>query len=79
VKGRVVKYSKPGKKLMPQPAYVKQGGMPFASLLAAGALSTPAEEEPVKPARRVTKAKKPPARGPIRGTMRMRTKTRGRR
>ncbi len=78
VKGRVVKYSKPGKRPMPQPAYVKSAA-PFASLLAAGVFDAQAQEETRKPARRPAAKQKPSARGPIRGTMRMRANPRGRR
>jgi hypothetical protein len=79
VQGKITMYSKPGKKPMPQPKYVKQAN-PFLSLMAAGAFETmPRDEEP-KPAprRRAPVAKKMPARGPIRGTMAMRRKPRQR-
>lgn len=79
VKGRVIKYSKPGKRPMPQPAYEKQGAMPFAALLASGAFDMPAEP-PRKAERknvRTPASKKPVAKGPIRGSMRMRGKRRG--
>jgi len=73
VQGKITMYSKPGKKPMPQPKYVKQAN-PFLGLMASGAFETmPRDEEP-KPAprRRAPAAKKIPARGPVRGTMQMR-------
>ena len=79
VQGKITMYSKPGKKPMPQPKYIKQAN-PFLGLMAAGAFeSMPRDEEP-KPAsrRRAPVAKKMPARGPIRGTMHMRRKPRQR-
>lgn len=73
VQGKVTMYSKPGKKPMPQPKYVKQAN-PFLGLMASGAFETmPRDEEPKPtPRRRAATAKKMPARGPIRGTMPMR-------
>jgi hypothetical protein len=82
MQGTVRKYSKPDKKLMPQPAYSKQAGQPFSTMLAASAMenmrlsndatgtSAPKKKAPI--------AKKMPARGPIRGTMAMRGKQRKR-
>lgn len=79
VQGKVTMYSKPGKKPMPQPKYVKQAN-PFLGLMAAGAFeSMPRDEEPKPtPRRRLSAARKMPARGPIRGTMAMRRKPRQR-
>ena len=79
VQGKITMYSKPGKKPMPQPKYVKQAN-PFLGLMAAGAFeSMPREEEEPKPMRRrAPAAKKIPARGPVRGTMAMRRKPRQR-
>ena len=75
VQGKITMYSKPGKKPMPQPKYVKQAN-PFLGLMASGAFeSMPRDEEP-KPTsrRRAPVAKKMPASGPIKGTMAMRRK-----
>ena len=80
VQGKITMYSKPGKKPMPQPKYVKQAN-PFLGLMASGAFeSMPRDEEKPKPTprRRAAVAKKMPARGPIRGTMPMRRRPRPR-
>lgn len=77
VRRPVTMYSKPNKKLMPQPAYIKQAS-PFANLLAAAALeSMPEEQAPVPQLKkRSPMAKKITACGPVRGTMLMRRKSR---
>ncbi len=78
VKKPVAKYSKPGKKPMPQPAYSKQADSTLASLLLLDpmGMAPPAPKPKPPQPKKVETAKKIPAAGPIRGTTPVRRKKR---